>query len=103
MKLKKYLNEYTIIKSVTPKPDKKTWKLLDSYTANKLKKHLKKEKISIDRVWRILGSYQSHNFNNEKQITNFNNEKQITVNFETTDMGNHSVTINLKTGEVYKE
>jgi len=94
MKLKKYLNEYTIIKSVTPKPDKKTWKLLDSYTANKLKKHLKKEKISIDRVWRILGSYQSHNFNNEKQIT---------INFETTDMANHSVTINLKTGATYKE
>jgi len=37
MKLKKYLDEYTIIKSVTPKPDKKSWSLLNSWVSKKLK------------------------------------------------------------------
>lgn len=91
MKLKKYLDEYTVIKPVEPKPDKKSWSLIDSYTAKKVKSYIKKNKL---KFWRIVGSYESHNSNWEKQIT---------VNFDTIDMESHSITINLKTGDVYKE
>ena len=90
-KIEDIVFEAKIIKSIKPKLDKKTWSLIDSYSAKKIKEYIKKNKL---KLWRILGSYKS---------TSFNNEKQITVNFDTIDMKSYSVTINFKTGEMYKE
>lgn len=94
MRLKEFINEYNVIKPVKPKPDKKSWSVLDSYTTKKLKEWLRKNKIKPNQVWRIMGSFDSHNFDNDRQTT---------VNFETTDGQSYSVTINMVTGDVYKE
>jgi len=91
MRLQQYISEAKMIKPVKPKLDKKTWSLIDPLLSKKVKEYIKKNRLDL---WRILGSYQS---------TNYNNERQVTINFDTTDMKSYSVTINLKTGEMYKE
>ena len=88
-KIEDVMFEARIIKPVKPKEDDKSWKIITPYDAKKVKQYAKKHRL---KIWRILGSYTSRNFNNERQVT---------VNFETTDMESYAVTINLKTGEVY--
>ena len=43
--VKENVSEYTVIKPVTPKPDKKSWSLIGGYEAKKLKAFLKKIKL----------------------------------------------------------
>jgi hypothetical protein len=94
MRFKDYLEEaYKVIKPIKPKPDKKSWNILDPYEQRKLKQWLKQKKISVTSVWRILGKNYAYNLNHEKTVD---------INFETMAFKPYSVTINLKTGEMYE-
>lgn len=88
MRFRDYLIEYKVIKPVAIKPDKKSWKQLDSYETKKLKEYIKKKKLDVQK---ILGKHSARNFDNDRTVD---------INFQTTNMEQHSITINLKTGEI---